>query len=172
MRVRKAVRLILLNENNEILLSKYEGVNIYKPGQKPLDAFWETVGGGMDEGETHEQTAMRECYEEAGLTQDDIEIGQMVWQGHSEIVYKNEHIKSHHTFMIARTKRKIDAKSIVSTGLTEDEAGYLKGFKWWSMEELQETQEHIIPPILKSELPKILNGNLPNPPLTLDLDIE
>lgn len=172
MRVRKSVRLVIINQENELLLSRYDGVDIFHPGEAAKDHLWETIGGGIDEGETLKQAALRECYEEAGLTEDDLEIGQQIWSGETEIIYNGEHLIAHHTFLLARTKRDIDATIIQPMALTAEEDGFLTAFKWWPMAELSTTDENIIPPLMKVELPKIIKGELPNPPLILNLDIE
>lgn len=61
MRVRKSVRLLILNHKNETLLSRYEGLDIYEPGFGRLENHWETIGGGIDAGETLLEAAMREA---------------------------------------------------------------------------------------------------------------
>lgn len=169
MRVRKSVRLLILNDKNETLLSRYEGLDIYEPGFGRLDSHWETIGGGIDEGETLLEAAMREAYEESGLTADDINVGPVIWQGQNEIVFNGKHRTAHHTYMLAYMKREIAAEDIIPQGLTEEELGFMVGFKWWSTDELKITTENIIPPTLRVELPKIIKGDIPTSPLTIDM---
>lgn len=47
---------IVFNKNNEVLLEK-----------RADDGFFDFPGGGVDEGETFEEAAIRELYEETGL---------------------------------------------------------------------------------------------------------
>lgn len=169
MRIRKSVRLLILSDNNETLLSRYEGLDIHEPGFAPLDSHWEVIGGGIDAGETLIEAVLREAYEEAGLLPDDVDIGPAIWQGHNEIVYNGEHLTAHHTYMLARMKRQIAADDLVPQGLTEEELGFMVGFKWWSAEELKTTKENIIPPALRLELPKIISGNIPKSPIAFNM---
>ena len=169
MRIRKSVRLLILNGKNQTLLSRYQGLDIHEPGHAPLGSHWETIGGGIDAGETLLDAAWREAYEESGLTTEDIDIGVVIWQGQNEVVYNGEHLATHHTYMLARMKRDIAADALIPQGLTPEELGFMTGFKWWSAEELEITTENIIPPALRVELPKIISGNIPTTPLKLNL---
>uniref|UniRef100_A0A2A4Z3H6 Nudix hydrolase domain-containing protein n=1 Tax=OCS116 cluster bacterium TaxID=2030921 RepID=A0A2A4Z3H6_9PROT len=169
MRLRKSVRLLILNHKNETLLSRYEGLDIHEPGFDRLDSHWEVIGGGIDKGETLLQAAMREAYEESGLTADDLNVGPIIWQGQNEVVYNGEHLAAHHTYMLAHLTREIAADDIIPQGLTEEELGFMVGFKWWSADELKITKENIIPSALRREFPKIIKGVIPNPPLTLNM---
>lgn len=169
MRIRKSVRLLILNSKNQTLLSRYQRLDIHEPGHAPLDSHWETIGGGIDAGETLLDAAWREAYEESGLTAEDLDIGKVIWQGQNEVVYNGEHLATHHTFMLARMKHHINADALVPQGLTVEELGFMTGFKWWSADELKTTKENIIPPALRVELPKLIAGNIPTSPLTLNL---
>lgn len=54
--------VIILNEQNEILL------------QKRLDGYWGLPGGLMDLGESFEEVAKREVYEETGLVVQNLQL--------------------------------------------------------------------------------------------------
>jgi 8-oxo-dGTP pyrophosphatase MutT (NUDIX family) len=54
--------VIILNEQNEVLL------------QKRLDGYWGLPGGLMDLGESFEEVAIREVYEEAGLVVENLKL--------------------------------------------------------------------------------------------------
>lgn len=55
--------VIVINENNEILLNLRSDTNT-----------WGIIGGGMEPGESLEETAARELYEEANLTAESFEM--------------------------------------------------------------------------------------------------
>jgi 8-oxo-dGTP diphosphatase len=67
-RIRPAARAIVLDPDDRVLLVRFEF---------PDAEVWATPGGGLDEGESHEQAIRRELDEEAGL--DDVELGPVVW---------------------------------------------------------------------------------------------
>lgn len=59
-RVKVGVGLIIINANNQVLMGLRAG-NGYGSG------LWGFVGGKMEFGESFEQTAVRECFEETGI---------------------------------------------------------------------------------------------------------
>ncbi len=68
LRIRTAVRAVLLDPADRILLVRFEF---------PAGTRWALPGGGVDAGETLEQALRRELIEEVGL--DDLEVGPLIW---------------------------------------------------------------------------------------------
>jgi 8-oxo-dGTP diphosphatase len=68
LRIRQAVRAIVRAPDQRVLLVRFEF---------PGGTRWALPGGGLDDGETHEQALVRELDEELGLR--DIAIGPHVW---------------------------------------------------------------------------------------------
>jgi 8-oxo-dGTP diphosphatase len=63
---RPSSRLLVVDAQNRVLLFKFNHTRGALSGQQ----FWATPGGGLDPGETYEQAACRELFEETGLTVD------------------------------------------------------------------------------------------------------
>lgn len=72
MRRRPSARFLILNEAGELLLFRF----VHKRGPLAGLDFWATPGGGVEEGETLEQAALRELPEETGLRRDS--VGEVV----------------------------------------------------------------------------------------------
>lgn len=70
LRIRQAVRALILDPDDRVLLVRFEFPN---SGCK-----WALPGGGVDPGESHHEALHRELDEELGLTE--ATIGPLVWQ--------------------------------------------------------------------------------------------
>ena len=72
-RLRSAVRALVLDEDDNVLLVHFDW-----EGLEPDGGFWACPGGGIDAGELPEAALRRELSEELGL--DDAEIRGPVWR--------------------------------------------------------------------------------------------
>ena len=68
LRIRQAVRALLLTPEHEVLLVRFEF---------PTRQVWAMPGGGLDPGEDHLTALHRELHEETGLR--DVRIGPHIW---------------------------------------------------------------------------------------------
>lgn len=72
-RLRQAVRALLLDEDDHVLLVHFDEEGRYVPG-----GFWACPGGGIDPGETPEAALRRELAEQLGL--DTADVQGPVWR--------------------------------------------------------------------------------------------
>lgn len=148
MRVRKSSRLLIINENLEVLLFQFFHENDALAGQK----YWATVGGGVENGETFEQAACRELYEETGIVRDDVGICvdtrnfEMLLPS-SEIVISNERF-----FVIF-----VKDDEIKTNNWSDHEKKVISKSNWWKLEDLRETSETVFP----NDIPNILFRSFP-----------
>ena len=64
MRSRPSSRLLILNPDKAVLLFRF----MHNDGALEGEDYWATPGGGLEEGKTFEEAAVRELFEEQGST--------------------------------------------------------------------------------------------------------
>ena len=166
-KIRNSVKLILLNEENELLLMSTDDKEIHNKGEKYRGKFWQMIGGGIEVGETIKQCAYRELFEETGLTKEQVIIGKAVWYGEVDLMMHGDLTTIKQTFVIARTK-----DSYVNLeNLTEEEKESCLELKWFSIEDIKGCQDIIYPVLLTEEqfLPSIIKGNITKKVKNIDL---
>ncbi len=154
--VRRNARVVLINDQNKILLMHV---------QLPSHSFWCTTGGGIEDDETPAGGARREIREEAGFNNDDIRWHGAIWYG-EHVMERNGILTLHkETFFLGRTSK----ENINTAGMTQEESTVVQKFKWWSLSELQSTNEFIVPPSMIQHLKPVLQGALPKHTINIDL---
>lgn len=74
--------VIIVNDKDEILLLRRSGTDSWMP------LSWDVPGGGIDPGETPEQAAFRETYEETGIELNHIEpFWTRIVSGHTAFIF-------------------------------------------------------------------------------------
>ena len=151
------VRVILLSPSARVFMMKYRNLG---PSGQPRPC-WTLAGGGREEGETIEQTAVREIAEETGMS--DLRLGPVVWYGEDshrsgdwKVVFK-EH------FILAFAS----SEAVDRGGWTDHERRQILETRWWSTEELRMSKEVVYPFALADYLEPLLAGDYPAGILTL-----
>lgn len=135
MRIRNNARAFVINENREILLEKFE---FDFTGR--IKVLWVTPSGGVEEGESFEQAIERELYEELGL---DIKIKDESLFA-LDIPFEGKHGEfiSHEVYYLVHVSKNIN---ISLDNMTLNEKGTFHAVKWWSLEELKESNDEFEP---------------------------
>lgn len=127
-------RLLLLDESERLLL-------IHERLEHG-GTHWLTPGGGVEDGEHPRDAARREAFEEAGI--------EVVLAADAPAVHRTrrqwswagvEYDQVDH-FFLARVP---DGTPFAPRGLTAIERQTLLGARWWTVEELQVTDELLVP---------------------------
>lgn len=159
MKPRKASRVVLLNERDEVLLIRAQDL------LTPSHQWWMTCGGGSEMGESPAQTAARELAEETGI---ECEAGDLIGPLaiRDEVFrFTEREMRQLETYFAYRTSEDVELEDAVWTDI---EKRSLLEFRWWSREELLETTETIYPKNLLSLMELASRGAVPDVPLVID----
>ena len=136
MRVRRSARLLIVDNQQRLLLFKFELTRGPLAGQR----FWATPGGELQDGESFEAAALRELFEETGLSLED--VGPQA--ARREAVFRladGEEVQADERFFHLQ----VGALDLVRTGWTEFEREVMTQHRWWSAADLALTEEQVWP---------------------------
>lgn len=135
---RETARILLLDAENRIFLIKTH----FDP-EVQLPPRWITPGGGIDPGETPAQAAIRELYEETGLTVAEADLGPQIWQASGRWIWGDE-INSH-SYVDYFYQVRVEFFELDKSGWTSDEHRDVLEFRWWKLADLIESGETVGP---------------------------
>jgi len=145
---RRAARVLLVDPAGRVLLQ-----NCCDPSDPSGARWWNTLGGGLDDGETSAQAAVREVHEETGLEIDLEAVGPVVHQRLTHFSFGGSAYRQSEDYFLVRT----DPFDAAPTGHSELEMQAVLGIRWWTREELCSTAEQVYP----EELLDVLDRTAP-----------
>ncbi|MGH8974234.1 MAG: NUDIX hydrolase [Acidimicrobiia bacterium] len=146
--VRHAARVLLIDERGGVLLLRYG------PNHRGR-YFWVCPGGGLEEGETHEQAAQRELMEEVEI--DGVDLGPCRWEREIVFDWFERRIHQHERWYLVRCPARPFDKALLERLAPE---GVIDA-RWWTLEELRATHDYLVPRHLPDLVTDVLAGRLP-----------
>ena len=149
---RKAARILLVDQHDRVLL-----LSSWFETRKCI--IWLAPGGALEADESYGEAARRECWEETGLEHD----GELphVWVREHRWMWDDCLVHTHEHYFFAR----VDRFEPQPQQLEDYEAEVFRGHRWWSVDELRDCDELIVPGDLGALLIPLLRGELPDEPL-------
>jgi 8-oxo-dGTP pyrophosphatase MutT (NUDIX family) len=150
-RVRHAVRVLLLDDHDRLLLFR---------GQNPETGavFWFPAGGEVEEGESAHETATREVAEETGLSS--LSLGAEVWHRRHVFEWRGETIDQRERWFVAR----VASFDVSTESWTDIEREDITAHRWWTIQELHDTTDDLVPLSLAVRLDQLLRDGPPQVP--------
>jgi 8-oxo-dGTP pyrophosphatase MutT (NUDIX family) len=151
---RQTVKLLLLDPDGRLLLVH---------GRDPATGttYWYPVGGGVEPGETPDEAAVREAWEETGL--DRLAVGARVWTRDLTYVHAGRTFNVHEDWLHCPVAHFGPAPARLTAG----ESASILGFRWWTADELRSTVETIFPSDLGSHLSALQERGCPQAPIDI-----
>ncbi len=148
-RTRDAARVIVLDEDDRVLLLRYDEGHI----------FWAVPGGALEPGETHAAAAVREMHEELGLEQ--APIGpQLATRTSTHLVF-GEQVKQVEKYFIVR----VHSQHVRPAEATQTDN--IRAWRWWELDELIHTEQTVYPIGLAALIARYLTEGTPVDPVSL-----
>ena len=154
---RPSGRIIAVDPQGCVLLFRIED---------PLDSkppIWITPGGGVEPGEVPEEAAAREFLEETGIAVDCASLGAAVAVARGEWTFRVQRLYSVDWFFAWRGPR-FEPSTI---GWSALEHQLHAEWRWWSPDQLEATNETVLPADLASIAKRIARGAVPESPIEL-----
>jgi 8-oxo-dGTP pyrophosphatase MutT (NUDIX family) len=150
---RKAARVVLVADGRVLLQHGFD------PGRPEAGTWWLTPGGGLKDGESAEDGAVREVFEETGLRLAPAQLGPVIATRVASFEFEHRRFRQSESFFAVH----VEAFTPQHHGWDEVEQRALLDHRWWTVDELRTTDETVYPSELADVVQAVLDGTLTTP---------
>ncbi len=136
MTTRNQARGFVLNDAGQVVLVKYEDTEPVNPAEPDILKYWVLPGGGIEPGESYEQTVAREVLEETGVEVTD--VGRRIYVLEKELIYAGSLHRMHAEYYLARCTGQPAASNC-----DPDEG--IVDVRWWNIDQIRTSDEIFLP---------------------------
>jgi len=147
---RSAARVVFVADGRVLLQHGFD------PGRPEAGSWWLTPGGGLNDGESVEDGAVREVLEETGLHLSPAQLGPVIATRVAYFEFEHRRFRQSESFFAVN----VEAFTPQHHGWDEVEQRALLDHRWWTVDELRRTDETVYPSELADLVSAVLTGTI------------
>ena len=149
---RRSARAVFMTDDGHVLLMKFE---------EPATGLqiWAVPGGGLEPDESDEEGLRREVAEETGAS--GFLLGPAIWTRQHDFTWDGRKYRQAEIYYLVRTDRFSPA---MGEGGDPQEASAFRGFRWWSIADIAQSEDKFVPRNLHFLLTRIVLNGPPDGP--------
>jgi ADP-ribose pyrophosphatase YjhB (NUDIX family) len=148
---RQVVRVVVQDAARDVLLLLARDLT-----EPELGTWWELPGGGLDDGETYADAAVRELAEETGIAIRTADVGPATWRRSATFRYRGRRHLQHEVVALVRIAER--APDLDVRGRLHYEAEDYPDHRWWPLADLRASTDRFYPGRLPAHVDDLLAG--------------